>query len=129
MSINIATLLFIPADDIDFCNTSSDAKEKTFHSIIGHIEDILMDDNFMKIYNDFMERHWSKFDDSEENKLFYIDIFKEYQDTVEKYLEGELVKKIEGFDMCMLEEEIRYVVKTTVFCDSDLKFTIKKSSN
>lgn len=41
-------------------------------------------------------------DDSEENKLFYIGIYEEYQETVENYTEGELMKRIEGFDICVL---------------------------
>lgn len=41
-------------------------------------------------------------DDSEENKLFYIGIYKEYQEIVENYTEGELMKRIEGFDICVL---------------------------
>ena len=39
------------------------------------------------------------FENTEENKLIYMDIFKKYKQTVEIYIEERLVEMIEGFDM------------------------------
>ncbi|XP_062356164.1 ADP-ribosylation factor-like protein 2-binding protein isoform X3 [Cinclus cinclus] len=37
-----------------------------------------MDDDFQLIQRNFLEKHYQEFDDSEENKLIYTDIFNEY---------------------------------------------------
>jgi hypothetical protein len=34
--------------------------------------------NFQELQKCFMEKHWHEFEDKEENKLCYMDIFKEY---------------------------------------------------
>lgn len=75
-----------------------------FDEAIGHIEDVLMgnlilsvllstfylrdktfyanvlcsDPQFQDLQKNFMEKYWNEFDDSEENKLVYMEIFKEY---------------------------------------------------
>ena len=56
-------------------SSKSDAK---FDQVVGHIEDIVMGDVFDQINTDFLERHCHHFDDEEENKLIYTEIFKEY---------------------------------------------------
>lgn len=95
------------SDDINFTHLSLDASDKEFHSIVGHIEDILMEDKFLELHNSFMEKYWREFEENEENKFIYTDIFKEYQATIEKYIEQELTKKITNFDMVAFEEELK----------------------
>ncbi|XP_071423490.1 ADP-ribosylation factor-like protein 2-binding protein isoform X2 [Pithys albifrons albifrons] len=58
-----------------------------------------MDDDFQIIQRSFLEKHYQEFDDSEENKLIYTDIFNEYISLVEKYIEEKLLDRIRGFDM------------------------------
>lgn len=53
-----------------------------------------------------MEKYWSKFEDSEENKLEYMDIFREYQQEIEEYIEMYLRKCIENFDMNLFIQEL-----------------------
>lgn len=36
------------------------------------------DPQFQELQKSFMEKYWNEFDDNEENKLVYMDIFKEY---------------------------------------------------
>lgn len=36
------------------------------------------DPQFQDLQKTFMEKYWNEFDDNEENKLVYMDIFKEY---------------------------------------------------
>ncbi|NWS10112.1 AR2BP protein, partial [Pachyramphus minor] len=57
------------------------------------------DDDFQLIQRSFLEKHYQEFDDSEENKLIYTDIFNEYISLVEKYIEEKLLDRIRGFDM------------------------------
>lgn len=104
--LNVTLILWI-ADDINFTHLSLDDADKEFHSIVGHIEDILMDDKFLELHNNFMEKYWHEFDDGEENKLSYTNIFKEYQETIEKYIEGQLAEKVKGFNMLRFEEELK----------------------
>ncbi|XP_065828480.1 ADP-ribosylation factor-like protein 2-binding protein [Oscarella lobularis] len=77
-------------------SSKSDAK---FDQVVGHIEDIVMGDVFDQINTDFLERHCHHFDDEEENKLIYTEIFKEYTETLEKCLEDELVRRMPDFKM------------------------------
>jgi len=95
-------------DDINFTDLSVDDDEKRFNLVVGHVEDILMDANFTQLLNKFMEKHWLEFDDSEENKLVYTNIFKEYLETIEKYLEEQLLKKMPNFCMEHFEEDLRH---------------------
>jgi len=39
------------------------------------------------------------FENDEENKLVYTDIFKSYQETVESFIANRLAEEIEGFSM------------------------------
>lgn len=66
-----------------------------------------MEDKFLELHNSFMEKYWREFEENEENKFIYTDIFKEYQATIEKYIEQELTKKITNFDMVAFEEELK----------------------
>ncbi|RMC09214.1 hypothetical protein DUI87_14222 [Hirundo rustica rustica] len=70
-----------------------------FDVVVGYLEDIIMDDDFQLIQRNFLEKHYQEFDDSEENKLIYTDIFNEYISLVEKYIEEKLLDRIRGFDM------------------------------
>uniref|UniRef100_A0A8C5TZC2 ADP-ribosylation factor-like protein 2-binding protein n=1 Tax=Malurus cyaneus samueli TaxID=2593467 RepID=A0A8C5TZC2_9PASS len=79
----------------DFSSTTSDE----FDLVVGYLEDIIMDDDFQLIQRNFLEKHYHEFDDSEENKLIYTDIFNEYISLIEKYIEEKLLDRIRGFDM------------------------------
>ncbi|NWW26345.1 AR2BP protein, partial [Falcunculus frontatus] len=57
------------------------------------------DDDFYLIQRSFLEKYYQEFDDSEENKLIYTDIFKEYISSVGKYIEEKLPDQFHGFDM------------------------------
>ncbi|XP_022911674.1 ADP-ribosylation factor-like protein 2-binding protein [Onthophagus taurus] len=94
-------------DDINFTNLCINESDKRFNSIIGHIEDMLMEDEFLRLHDEFMEKYWQEFDDTEENKFVYTDIFKEYQNTIEKYIERGLNNKLEGFCMKEFEDEMK----------------------
>lgn len=39
---------------------------------------LYLDDTFQQLQNDFMEKHYHHFEDVEENKLIYTDIFQQY---------------------------------------------------
>uniref|UniRef100_A0A0B7AGV8 ADP-ribosylation factor-like protein 2-binding protein n=2 Tax=Arion vulgaris TaxID=1028688 RepID=A0A0B7AGV8_9EUPU len=79
--------------------TGLSAQDVGFDSVIGHIEDIIMEESFQSIQNGFLEKYYKEFEDTEENKFCYTDIHKEYISTIESYLETELKKRMPDFSM------------------------------
>ncbi|XP_053843358.1 ADP-ribosylation factor-like protein 2-binding protein isoform X3 [Vidua macroura] len=65
--------LNLGSSSVIFSTTSDE-----FDAVVGYLEDIIMDDDFQLIQRNFLEKHYQEFDDSEENKLIYTDIFNEY---------------------------------------------------
>lgn len=48
---------------------------------------------------EFMEMYWEVFDDAEENKFIYTDIFTEYTKLVENYINNNLLQRLPSFSM------------------------------
>ncbi|XP_015920861.1 ADP-ribosylation factor-like protein 2-binding protein [Parasteatoda tepidariorum] len=79
------------------CNWNDDNNH--FDVIIGHIEDIIIDPEFVNLQNDFMNRHYEIFEECEENKLEYMDIFNSYTELIEKHIETSLLRRMPEFSM------------------------------
>ncbi|PNF26080.1 ADP-ribosylation factor-like protein 2-binding protein [Cryptotermes secundus] len=94
-------------DDLEVIGTQASADDDIFDAIIGHIEDIFMEQNFQELQKCFMEKHWHEFEDKEENKLCYMDIFKEYIDIIEKHIETHLMMNIPNFSMEKFIEQLQ----------------------
>ncbi|XP_070536259.1 ADP-ribosylation factor-like protein 2-binding protein [Ptychodera flava] len=90
----------------DLATSSSSISDTKFDITIGHIEDIIMDDEFQELQADFMDKHYEHFEDTEENKFIYTDIFKEYTDLIEKYLEDQLMARMPGFSMAEFTNQL-----------------------
>ncbi|XP_021343814.1 ADP-ribosylation factor-like protein 2-binding protein isoform X1 [Mizuhopecten yessoensis] len=86
-------------EDEDLAVSSSNAVDTKFDETIGHVEDIIMDDDFQRIQNEFLEKYYQEFDDTEENKFIYTDIHREYVQLIEKHLDDELTKRMPEFSM------------------------------
>lgn len=78
---------------------SKGGNDVMFDCIVGYIEDIIIDDHFQTLQNSFLDRYFIEFDDSEENKLVYMDIFKAYNAVIERYIEEQLLQRIPSFVM------------------------------
>jgi ADP-ribosylation factor 2-binding protein len=78
---------------------STNAEDARFDEVVGAIEEIIMEDEFQAIQDDFMTKNYKHFEDSDENKLIYTTVHNEYVSLVEKYLDGALKRKVKGFDM------------------------------
>lgn len=89
----------IDVDEENLAVSSSSAAESAFDAAIGCIEDIIMEDEFQQLQQSFMEKYYSEFDDSDENKLTYTSIFNEYVNLLEKHLEKQLLERIPDFNM------------------------------
>lgn len=87
-------------------NKSSSKATIMFDQIVGHIEDIVVSDKFQTMNENFLNKHYKDFDDTEENKLIYTPIFNEYVATVEKVIEDELHERITNFDMVAFMQEM-----------------------
>ncbi|KAM4721307.1 ADP-ribosylation factor-like protein 2-binding protein [Rhinophrynus dorsalis] len=82
-----------------FTLSISSPKDAEFDCVVGHLEDIIMDDNFQLLQRGFMDKYYKEFDDAEENKLIYTSIFNEYICLLEKFIEEQLIERIPTFNM------------------------------
>ncbi|XP_035209059.1 ADP-ribosylation factor-like protein 2-binding protein isoform X2 [Stegodyphus dumicola] len=57
------------------------------------------DPDFIELQQSFMEEHYKAFEECEENKLEYMDIFNLYNELIERHIEECLRKRIPGFSM------------------------------
>jgi len=85
-------------EDLASSSPSTDSEE-LFDEIIGHIEDIIMDDDFQALQNSFMEQYYEEFEDCEENKFIYTDIHQNYIQLLETFLEQQLCARVAEFSM------------------------------
>ncbi|XP_033122356.1 ADP-ribosylation factor-like protein 2-binding protein [Anneissia japonica] len=83
----------------ELAKSVSSVSDTKFDITIGHIEDIIMDDAFQLLQRDFMEKHYEEFEDTEENKLIYTEIFNNYVALLNKHIEDELTSRIPDFSM------------------------------
>jgi len=58
-----------------------------------------MDESFEKMQRSFSNDNCMQFEATEENKLVYMTIFKQYVDTTEQYITVKLNEAIPGFSM------------------------------
>ena len=90
-----------------FAEDSGSAEDKEFDMIVGILEEILLQGEIMEIQKNFCERHCDIFEDTEENKLEYTEIFRQYTETVEASLEAKLQARIPGFRMQHFESLLK----------------------
>jgi len=74
-------------------------EDQRFDTIVGKLLDIMIEDDFEQKQEAFSSANCHHFEDSEENKLIYMDLFKEYTSQIETYLEQRLQEEVPGFDM------------------------------
>uniref|UniRef100_A0A1B6FCB5 ADP-ribosylation factor-like protein 2-binding protein n=1 Tax=Cuerna arida TaxID=1464854 RepID=A0A1B6FCB5_9HEMI len=94
------------SDSEDYISTPKHSELSEFDVIIGHIEDILVDDDFEHLQKTFLEKYWEEFENKEENKLIYMSIFKEYTNLIENHLEEKLKQKVPEFCMKMFTQSL-----------------------
>ncbi|EFX66835.1 hypothetical protein DAPPUDRAFT_231806 [Daphnia pulex] len=78
-----------------------------FDQCIGCIEEIIMSEEFLKTQHHFLTKHCTVFDDMEENKLIYMDIFQDYAQLVETFLEQKLREMFPLFSMEEFVKELK----------------------
>jgi len=95
---------FVPEGEdceIDFQDDGGDQspEDQRFDMIIGKLLDILIEEDFEKKQAAFSSANCRHFEDNEENKLIYMDLFQEYTKLMESYLEQRLQEEVPHFDM------------------------------
>ena len=78
-----------------------------FNIIIGCLEETVMGETFQNLQSQFMDKYYKQFEESEENKLEYTQIFNEYVDKIEKYVDSELKKVLPEFNMHSFLDEVK----------------------
>ena len=56
----------------------SDVQELEFDNAMDALQDVLMDESFSSTQRRFLDEYCAEFEDAEENKLVYMDIFVKY---------------------------------------------------
>ena len=76
-----------------------------FDTIVGALENILIDEEFNSLQEDFCMSNCDVFEDTEECKLVYTDLFSSYTELIEGYIIERLTDEVEG--ECLMREERR----------------------
>jgi len=99
----LAELSLAGEEDLTFGNSASagasDPAADRFDSIVGALEDAMMDEGFRERQDAYCRSNCGVFDDAEEMKLEYTPIFEAYVAMVEGYIEEALGAAVEGFSM------------------------------
>ncbi|XP_011161846.1 ADP-ribosylation factor-like protein 2-binding protein [Solenopsis invicta] len=90
----------------DIKQISKSEEDRSFDETIGHIEDLLLEEDFQALQHKFLEKYWDVFEPVEDNKLIYTDIFNEYNKAVETYLVDYLKKVMPQFTVDTLLHQL-----------------------
>jgi len=75
------------------------AEETAFDAMVGALQEVVMKEDFQTLLDNFQREHCGHFEDTEENKLIYTDLFKKYSDQIESHIESEMKSQVPGFEM------------------------------
>ena len=87
----------ITDDDFEESIVTKDSDNYKFDKFAEALQDIVIEDSFEKMQNDFCEKYYKVFEEKDENKLEYTKIFNEYTKTTEEFLEKELAKRVKEY--------------------------------
>ena len=86
-------------DDFEESSVNKDSDNYKFDKFAEALQDIVIEDEFEKLQNDFCEKYYKIFEEKDENKLEYTKIFNEYTKTTEEFLEKELKKRVKEYNI------------------------------
>ena len=81
-------------DDFEESIVNKDSDDFKFDIFAEALQDIVIEEEFEKMQNDFCEKYYKEFEDKDESKLEYTKIFNEYTKTTEDFLEKNLKKRV-----------------------------------
>jgi len=88
--------------------TSSDAEsDRQFDVLIGILETMLLDDEFVSIVNNFGSKYCMEFEQDSVNKLIYTERFVQYNEMIEHFMEKYVIERMkeEGISTTMHQIE------------------------
>eukprot|EP00618_Florenciella_parvula_P014427 CAMPEP_0119482232 /NCGR_PEP_ID=MMETSP1344-20130328/10183_1 /TAXON_ID=236787 /ORGANISM="Florenciella parvula, Strain CCMP2471" /LENGTH=233 /DNA_ID=CAMNT_0007516617 /DNA_START=18 /DNA_END=716 /DNA_ORIENTATION=- len=86
-------------EEVFFEDNGGSAEDAAFDEMVGAIENLLLDPSFVELQESFASRHCGTFEDTPENKLCYTQIFDEWQNLIESFIEKRVSEEIETFSM------------------------------
>ena len=86
-------------EEFTFTGNSHTAEDDKFDEVVGTLQEILIDPKFEKLQKQFFDKHCLQFEATEENKLVYTSIFKQYQNEIEKFITQRLSEEIADFNV------------------------------
>ncbi|XP_055588300.1 ADP-ribosylation factor-like protein 2-binding protein [Uranotaenia lowii] len=78
-----------------------------FDTVIGHIEDIVIGEEFQSMVNQFLSCYYNFFDREDENKIIYTEIYQKYTSLIETFIVESLNERmLDSFDMDRFAQEL-----------------------
>ena len=75
-------------EDFEISNYGAgNTEDDRFDEIVGVLQEIVLEPDFEKLQRSFLNKHCDIFEDTEENKMEYMPIFKDYQKQIESDIE------------------------------------------
>jgi ADP-ribosylation factor 2-binding protein len=68
-----------------------------FDAFIEKLQEIVIEDEFENMQENFFTKYCNEFEEDEENKLIYMDIFKKYTKLTESYIEDVRIIRLKSF--------------------------------
>ena len=86
-------------DDFEESIVNKNSDDYKFDCFVEKLQEIVIEDEFENLQNDFCEKYYKIFEDKNENKLEYTEIFNKYTKLIENYLEKNLIKRVPQFNV------------------------------
>lgn len=100
-------------DDAELAETefviegTSSAEDGAFDRSVEALQEITISEEFQGVLKQFCIENCHHFEDTDENKLIYTDLFKSYSELIEGHLEEKMKATIKGFSMEAFLEELQ----------------------
>jgi len=94
-------------DYIEIGSGNNNTEQTYFDSVIGAIEDIVMDEEFHKVQTKYLDSYWTEFSSEQtENLHIHFEMFKEYSQAISSFMEERLKSVLDNFDMEKFVEQL-----------------------
>ncbi|CAJ1385922.1 unnamed protein product [Effrenium voratum] len=93
-------------EDFVITGEPSNAADADFDRQVEALQEAVLDDSFQEVLNAFCREHCHHFEDTEENKFIYTELFNQYSALIEGHLEKQMTAAIPGFSMIVFLEEL-----------------------
>merc|ERR1712224_231121 len=92
--------------DLVLAEEGGNPEDTAFDAKVGALNEIVISDEFTSLMDSFVKENCHHFEDTDENKLIYMDLFRQYSDRIETSLVRLMSEALPGFDMVAFVAEI-----------------------